>query len=96
MPEIDIEPAGVEIVVISEAAPQQPGDFYYAPGSPHFAQTTVTAFRDAGYRVDTIEQILEMSVYLTTAVKCAKSGYGIKAGTIKNCSCLLEKESGQI
>ena len=33
-----------------------------------------------------------MGVYLTTAVKCAKTGYGIKSGTIKECSLLLENE----
>jgi uracil-DNA glycosylase len=31
-------------------------------------------------------------VYLTTAVKCGKVGYGIKADTIKECSFILEKE----
>ena len=33
-----------------------------------------------------------MGVYLTSAVKCGKIGYGIKAGTIKECSRILEKE----
>jgi uracil-DNA glycosylase len=31
-------------------------------------------------------------VYFTTAVKCGKTGYGIQAGTIKECSFILEKE----
>ena len=31
-------------------------------------------------------------MYLTTAVKCGKRGYGIKAGTIKECSLILEQE----
>ena len=30
--------------------------------------------------------------YLTTAVKCAKTGYGIQTETIRRCSLLLEKE----
>jgi uracil-DNA glycosylase len=33
-----------------------------------------------------------MGVYLTTAVKCGKTGYGIATDTIQHCSCLLEKE----
>ena len=33
-----------------------------------------------------------MGVYFTTAVKCGKIGYGIKAGPIKECSAILEKE----
>jgi uracil-DNA glycosylase len=31
-------------------------------------------------------------VYLTTAVKCGKTGYGIATSTIDHCSSLLEKE----
>jgi hypothetical protein len=33
-----------------------------------------------------------LGVYLTTAVKCAKTGYGIETTTIQACSCLLEQE----
>jgi len=33
-----------------------------------------------------------MGVYLTTAVKCGKTGYGIKSSTIEECSKILEKE----
>jgi len=42
--------------------------------------------------VSSIWDILNLGVYLTTAVKCGKTGYGIKAATINECSNLLEKE----
>ncbi|MBM3135895.1 MAG: uracil-DNA glycosylase, partial [Chloroflexi bacterium] len=78
--------------MISEAAPADPGDYYYAPGNPLFQQTTVQAFQDAGAQVSSIADILDLGVYLTTAVKCGKTGYGIEAGTIRQCSFLLEQE----
>ncbi|MBM3135384.1 MAG: uracil-DNA glycosylase [Chloroflexi bacterium] len=78
--------------MISEAAPADPGDYYYAPGDPLFQQTTVQAFQDAGAQVSSIADILDLGVYLTTAVKCGKTGYGIEAGTIRQCSFLLEQE----
>jgi uracil-DNA glycosylase len=92
IPNIELDPGKIKIMVISEAAPQDPGDYYYAEGLPHFQQTTLTAFRDAGAAVDSFTEILELGIYFTTAVKCAKTGYGIKASTIKTCSELLEKE----
>ena len=92
VPGIDVDPAGVSILLISEAAPADPGDYYYAEGDPLFQQTTVQAFRDAGADVSSIQDILGMGVYLTTAVKCGKTGYGIKAATIQACSLLLEEE----
>jgi uracil-DNA glycosylase len=78
--------------MISEAAPPDPADYYYAEGERLFEQTTVQAFRDAGAEVASMADILELGVYLTTAVKCGKVGYGIKAAPIKECSLLLEKE----
>jgi uracil-DNA glycosylase len=92
VPDVDVMPERVRLVLISEAAPRERRDFYYAPGDPLFQQTTVQAFRDAGVDVASIEDILELGVYLTTAVKCAKTGYGIKAATIKECSQILERE----
>jgi uracil-DNA glycosylase len=92
IPDIDLNPQQVSIVMISEAAPPDPADYYYAPGDPLFAQTTVQAYQDAGAQVASIQDILAMGVYLTTAVKCGKTGYGIKSGTIQECSHILEAE----
>lgn len=92
VPDIMVDPASIQIVVISEAAPLSRSDYYYAGGSPHFQQTTLTAFEDAGVDVSNFDDILEMGIYFTTAVKCSKMEYGIKAGSIKACSYLLEKE----
>lgn len=44
------------------------------------------AFNDAGAEVQSILDILDLGVYLTTAVKCGKTGYGISAATIAECS----------
>ena len=92
VPSIDINPDGISVVLISEAAPVDPDDYYYAPGEPLFAQTTIQAFNQAGLDVASVEDILSLGVYLTTAVKCGKTGYGIKAATVKECSFVLERE----
>ncbi len=92
VPNISVEPRKVRIALVSEATPLDPDDYYYARGKPLFQETTVHAFRDAGTSVSSIRDIVKSGVYLTTAVKCGKTGYGIKAGTIKECSKLLEQE----
>jgi uracil-DNA glycosylase len=78
--------------MISESAPSNLADYYYAKGDSLFQQTTVQAFNDAGVAVSSIQDILNLGVYLTTAVKCGKTGYGINTSTIKECSLILEKE----
>jgi len=92
IPDIDVKPADISIVMVSEAAPENPGDYYYARGDSLFQQTTVQAFNDAGADVSSIQDILNLGVYLTTAVKCGKTGYGIKTSTVKECSLILERE----
>ena len=94
VPDIDLLPERVRLVLISESAPENAEDYYYAHGEPSFQVTTLQAFQDAGAEVTSFQDILDLGVYLTTAVKCAKTGYGIQTATIKECSLLLEEELG--
>lgn len=92
IPNINVVPENIRIVMISEALPQEFSDYFYAKGNPLYEQTTVQAFKDAGAKVASMRDILDLGVYVTTAVKCGKTAYGIKADTIKECSFILEKE----
>lgn len=92
VPGISVKPEAIYLVMISEAAPEDPDDYYYAKGNPLFQQTTVQAFNDAGAAVSSIQDVIGRGVYLTTAVKCGKKGYGIQTSTVKECSLILEKE----
>jgi uracil-DNA glycosylase len=92
VPNVDVDPDRVRIVVISECAPADPADGYDAGKEALFARTTLQAFQDAGADVSSLDDILDLGVYLTTAVKCGKVGYAIKAAPIKACSQLLERE----
>jgi hypothetical protein len=92
VPEIDINPDLVSLVMVSEAAPEDSSDYYYVEGTPLYQQTTLQAFNSAGVPVGSFQKLLEMGIYFTTAVKCGKTGYGVKAATIKECSLILERE----
>jgi len=102
IPSIEIAPENVRLVLISEAVPVDHADYYYANDAPQagslFEETTVLAFQDAAaltgidLRVTSLQDLLDQGVYFSTAVKCAKTGYTLKAATIKECSHLLEAE----
>ncbi len=91
VPDIEVDAEKVRIVLISEATPQKKSD-YYAQNRSLFEETTVKAFQDAGIRVSSVRELLAMGVYLTTAVKCGKTGYGIETATVKECSKILAEE----
>lgn len=92
VPQIEIIPETVQMIMISEATPKDNKDYYYAGDDSLFEQTTTQAFKDAGIQIESMKELLDLGVYFTTAIKCGKQGYTVKAATIKNCSYHLEKE----
>ena len=92
IPSLEIDPARIKVVIISEAAPPDPGDHYYGGEEASFAITTFSVFQSAGFEFSSFSDLLENGIYCTTAVKCGKTGYGVKTATIIKCSLILEKE----
>jgi len=92
IPSIEVDPAKIKVFMVSEAPPIDPNDYFYAKGDPFYMQTTAQAFKDAGFEARSTEDVLDLGVYITTAIKCGKTGYPISSKTVENCSSLLEKE----
>lgn len=92
IPDVDLDVERIRIVMISEVPPENPEDYFYAKGEPYYMETTLQLFKDAGYDVSSIDDIIDLGVYITTAIKCAKIEYSIPTSVIKNCSEILEKE----
>lgn len=85
-PQLDLNPRNIRIVMISECPPADRSDYFYESSSGAFFQTTRTAFRDAGAAIENYEDLTSMGIYLTTAIKCGKTGYLVSAKTIKECA----------
>lgn len=85
-PRTKINPDNIRFVMISEAPPTNQADYYYESNSGTFFQTTKIAFSDAGITIHNYEDLTNMEIYLTTAIKCQKIRYLVSAKTIKECS----------
>jgi uracil-DNA glycosylase len=92
LPPADIDPDKIRVLMITEAPPNDIKDYFYAPGSPFYLQTVLQAFRDAGAAVSSMADILDLGVYITTAIKCGKTSYAVSPDTMQNCAALLEGE----
>lgn len=92
VPELEIDPQTIKIMLISETAPAEAKDYYYGACEALFARTTVQAFQEAGAQITNINDLVHSGVYLTTAVKCGKYDYAVASNTITHCSSLLERE----
>ncbi len=92
LPSADVSPENIRILMITEAPPDDKADYFYAPGNPFYLQTALQAFKDAGASVDSMQDILDLGVHITTAIKCAKKQYAVSPATMQNCSKILEQE----
>ena len=94
VPGAEVDPGRVLMIVVAEAPPAEEADGLYARGMPFHLETTLDAFRAAGWAASSRRDLAARGVYLTTAVKCAKVGYGVGRATVEACSRLLEQEIG--
>ena len=92
LPQLEINPTKIKIIMITEAPPNDKAEYFYESGNPFYLQTTLQAFEDAGADVASMQDMLDLGVYITTAIKCGKTQYTVSPETVKNCSQLLEKE----
>ena len=92
IPSIEVDAPRTKVLMITEAPPNEKADYFYSAGNPFYLQTILQAFRDAGTDVSSIQDILGLGVYITTAIKCGKTQYAVSPETMKNCSKLLEQE----
>ncbi|MDR1539886.1 MAG: uracil-DNA glycosylase [Clostridiales bacterium] len=92
-PDCDIDPAKITIALISEVPPADPDDGFYSKAeSSDYMKTTLGLFAAAGVSVGSIQDILNLGIYITTAVKSPKSGYTVDTAVIKAHLPLLQAE----
>ena len=93
LPDCEIDPETIKIVMISEVPPQNPEDGFYSKApEPDYMKTTLALFRDAGVMVNSIEDILALGIYITTAVKTPKTEYTVDPAVIKEQLPILKAE----
>ncbi len=92
IPDLDLDPEAIKLMLISETAPTQATDYYYTTCEALFARTTIQAFQEAGMKISSIAELVHKGIYLTTAVKCGKYDYAVATSTITHCSSLLKRE----
>ena len=92
-PDCEINPSKIKVIMISEVPPQNPDDgFYSKADNPDYMRTTRGLFEAAGIQIKSISDILNMGIYVTTAVKSPKSGYTVDVAVIKAHLPILETE----
>lgn len=89
---IEIDPLTIKAIMINEVVPSDAlQDFYGVPGADYL-KTTIPLFQGAGAEVKSIQDILQMGIYITNAVKTPKTKYAIEKNSIQDSLPYLEAE----
>lgn len=93
LPDCELDPENVKVIMISEVPPQNPEDgFYSAAPEPDYMKSTRGLFNAAGVPVNSMRDILGMGIYVTTAVKLPKTEYTVDLDVIKAHLPILKAE----
>ena len=90
--DIEIDPLTINAIMINEVVPSDPLEDFYGTPDADYLKTTIPLLQGAGAEVTSIQDILQMGVYITNAVKTSKTEYAIEKSSIENSLPYLEAE----
>ncbi len=89
---IDIDPLMIKAIMINEVVPSDPSQDFYGTSDADYLKTTIPLLQGAGTEVTSIQDILQIGIYITNAVKTPKTEYSIDKSSIENSLPYLEAE----
>lgn len=90
--DIEIDPLTINAIMINEVVPSDPLEDFFGTPDADYLKTTIPLLQGAGAAVTSIQDILQMGVYITNAVKTPKTEYAIEKSSIENSLPYLEAE----
>ena len=90
--DIEIDPLTINAIMINEVVPSDPLEDFFGNPDADYLKTTIPLFQGAGAEVTSIQDILQMGVYITNAVKTPKTEYAIEKSSIENSLPYLKAE----
>lgn len=93
LPDVSIDVNEMKVIMISEVPPQNPEDYFYSnAANPDFLLSTISLFESAGVKINNMNDIIDLGIYITTAVKHPKNEYTISTDSIKEQMPVIEHE----
>ena len=80
--DVDVDPAAIRAILINEVVPADPAQDFYGESGEEYLSTTLPLFRQAGLQVQSTQDILDMGIYITNAVKSPKTAYAIEKAAV--------------
>ena len=93
LPDVVLNTDSIRVIMIGEAPPEDPDDsFYSRAAGPAHLTTLLSLYGAAGAAAESIQDIVSMGIYVTTAVKRPKDGYAVDPALVRAHLPVLEEE----
>jgi uracil-DNA glycosylase len=93
VPDVTLDPDKIRMIMISEVTPPNSDDYFYSrKPDGAFITSVLGLFKASGVDFETIDDIVNYGIYITTAVKTPKNNYTITTDTIREQLPILEAE----
>ena len=89
---IEIDPLTIKAIMINEVVPSDALQDFYGVPDADYLKTTIPLFQGAGAEVKSLQDILQMGIYITNAVKTPKTKDAIEKNSIQDSLPYLEAE----
>jgi hypothetical protein len=90
---VDVDVDKIEMIMINEAMPNNIEHYFYSSNrTAEYALSAISIFQKAGADIKQVTDILNMGIYITSAVKHSKKESVISTDVVKQYSFLLEEE----
>ena len=90
--DIEVDPLTIKAIMINEVVPADPTQDFYGSADADYLNTTIPLLQGAGAAVATIQDVLQMGINITNAVKTPKTEYTIDKSSIEKSLPYLEAE----
>ena len=90
--DIDIDADRIRAIMINEIVPEDETQDFYGKSGEQYLSTAIALFQNASLPVTTIQDVLDLGIYLTNAVKTPKFTYTVEKSKMEESLAWLEKE----
>ncbi len=90
--DIEVDPLTIKAIMINEVVPADPAQDFYGIAKADYLKTTIPLLQGAGAAINSIQDVLQMGIYITNAVKTPKTEYTIDKSSIEKSLPYLEAE----
>lgn len=90
--DVEVIPEKIYAIMINEVVPEKEKDDFYNNLNSQYLLDTILLFKKAGINVNSINEILNLGIYITNAVKIPKKEFIIQKSYIEKSIPYLEKE----